>query len=180
MATGPNVPLERQHVLDSRLSTVKHSIERVFPLEGQPERTEVIEKPRLSELPFIDDVGGKRWNEITLETLVKYHDIPPILSPTAFRYLLPAFMTATLNYETNDLLPSLLFYLTPPRKTDHNYSFYVDQMQGLSLEQRVVIRSYIELTIHLFNEPDAMLEKNQIKRLRSYWKDFRPIPSADV
>jgi hypothetical protein len=60
--------------------------------------------------PECDDVRayfrGKAWRDLKFPELHQFHESLPLLTPQAFRYFLPGYMTAVLdNWEQADMIP---------------------------------------------------------------------------
>jgi hypothetical protein len=66
---------------------------------------------------------GKHWTELTLETLVEQKSALGFMTPEAFRFYLPAYMSIVLQeFEETDVLPdNTVFYLTLPLEVDQLY-----------------------------------------------------------
>lgn len=149
------------------ITALKQLIQSVFPTDSMPATKDLIEDPRLGEEIFLHTFGGHEWDDVPAERVAWDYDVLPLLTPSAYRYYLPAYLMAALDYRPGDmLLPSLLFFLTPPLEKNVRYQHFLGQVHGLSHEQRFVIRSFIEFVIAFFNVPD---DADQIAKLRVYW-----------
>src|SRR5690606_28968143 len=58
---------------------------------------------------------GKRWTEISSDTIVDNYDKLPLFTPDAYAYYIPAFLTYALNEgpEDNDVFEFLMYSLSP-------------------------------------------------------------------
>ena len=89
--------------------------------------------------------AGKRWPEVTLDDVMRGREIA-LLTPAAWRYYLPAFLTWTIRApETVDVLQdNLVYQLEPPRDGQGVPEWFNERAVDFSAEQRRAIVGFLE------------------------------------
>jgi hypothetical protein len=88
------------------------------------------------------------WQSISSETVREHATALPLFTPAAFRYFLPAYMTASLDgYYDLDVAPhSTVFNLTPPtHRAGEKWLFFWDRAQGLTQSEREAVAAFLEV-----------------------------------
>ena len=91
---------------------------------------------------------GKNWKEVTAEMLRTYGDALPLLTPAAFRYYLPAYMTGCVDayYDVDVALDGVIFNLTPPpRRSGWRWDHFWTRVQQFDDKERAAIVSFLRL-----------------------------------
>jgi hypothetical protein len=90
-------------------------VRQVFPLDGVPNRLELILTPRVDDLELLDAFAGKRWVEFSTKDLRLHEEALSVFTPRALAYYLPAFLTAVLldRVEADILEDDLIGLFTP-------------------------------------------------------------------
>lgn len=99
------------------------------------------------EKDFIDEqFKGKKWQDISVETLLKCRTDLMYFTDNAFRYFLPAFMIGVVlhEHETDTLATNLITQLTPPKALK-------DYLSSSSLEN--LTKGFL-IRAQLFNTPE--------------------------
>lgn len=89
--------------------------------------------------------AGKRWTEVTLEDVMRGREIA-LLTATAWRYYLPAFLIWTIREpKTVDVLQdNLEFQLAPPVDGHGVPEWFAQRAPGFSPAQRSAIAAFLE------------------------------------
>lgn len=120
---------------------VSLEIEAAFgalPYPGDANLTSFAER----DAPFPDELAeafrGKRWQAIEAATVCKFCDELPELTPLAFRYYLPAYMTRCLLSpdDVNPACMSTIVMLTPAsRKNERSWRWWWERVELFDLRQ---------------------------------------------
>jgi hypothetical protein len=88
---------------------------------------------------------GKRWQEITLEELLRGREVA-LLSATAWRYYLPAFPIWSIRAPdaVDVLLDNLVSQLEPPSEGRGVPEWFAERSVGFSPEQRQAIVAFLD------------------------------------
>jgi hypothetical protein len=91
--------------------------------------------------------AGKRWTEVTSDMVRVHSQALPLLTPSAFRHYLPAYIMATIDAPDSEALRDfVVFNLAPPRRpTGRNADFFQARAGQFSTAEREAIRSFLEL-----------------------------------
>jgi hypothetical protein len=112
--------------------------------------------PKLDELVSSNDpeseevkaaFRGKTWQSLSLDLLLSNREGLYLLTPEAYRYYFPAYMTVSLKYfETADLLPhTVIFSLTLKAEENEKIRNYTSlRLRAFSLKELLAIEKYIE------------------------------------
>lgn len=123
---------------------------------------------RIDADSIYEAIIGKRWNEIDYDTASKEVDGLRYLTPQAFQYYLPGFLTAFLD-ETPDSQGSAYRYRDPiywiflPGETPDFLEHFKTLMSCLTESQKQVIVEFLRIYL----ESDQ--NEEETKRLRLYW-----------
>jgi hypothetical protein len=119
---------------------------------------------------------GKRWNEISSETLREFAQALPLFTPRAFRYYLPAYMLETVNsQDPEDVLKDFVpFNLTPPGDQGKTQDVFFAERAGLfSLAERDAIASFLgqmmQLRIAEWRGAQMQPEIDRLQRAVDFW-----------
>ena len=104
--------------------------------------------------PECKDILGtfrsRTWRSISKEDVLRHKDSPPLFTPAAFRYYLPAYLIECAKHRLElDVAPeNLASGLTPPRReAGSKWNFFWARAQLFDAEQCRVIIEYLELTV---------------------------------
>jgi uncharacterized protein DUF6714 len=133
-------------------AAVKASIHEAFastprPLDGDLVPTDPGEDSECDEIAA--NFQGKTWREVSTETIQRHTDSLPLLTPSAFRYFLPAYMLASLGpasagFHPVDVMNFVLFGLVPP-ESNEDPKYFMARARQFNLEERQAIASYLKL-----------------------------------
>jgi hypothetical protein len=56
---------------------------------------------------------GRQWSEVPIDTISDHRDSLPLLTPEAYVFLLPAYMTAAVREPLSQIAPMVLYSLQP-------------------------------------------------------------------
>jgi hypothetical protein len=56
---------------------------------------------------------GRRWSDVPIETIRAHNDSLPLLTPEAYVFLIPAYLTAAVREPLADIAPMVLYSLQP-------------------------------------------------------------------
>jgi hypothetical protein len=106
---------------------------------------------------------GKRWDELPLELLTYHHEALFFMTPEAYRYFLPAYLTACMGgvRRAGNIVSAVISSLTPPRGRAGDDDFGT-RMRGFTAAQRAAIKSVL---VFLQSEGDPL---GDIKRALRY------------
>jgi hypothetical protein len=117
------------------------------------------------------------WLDIPPETVFQYRDILSFLSPTGFRFVLPAFLTTCItHYAVSDVLPlNIQLQLTPPEllgKNEPEWSAEFERrMSGFNEVQRSTIREFLRFRVSMYPD-EAIYGENQIIETIKFWDRY--------
>lgn len=118
---------------------------------------------------------AKHWSELTLETLVRENSALSFLTPEAFRFYLPAYLSIVIQeFEKTDVLPEVTVqYLTLPVEADDlsklNYLQQESNEIQLDLNQFLIEEiSRSNKKVHRFMERMSGLNQQQGQAIRYY------------
>lgn len=119
--------------------------------------------------------AGKHWSELSQETLVRENSALSFLTPEAFRFYLPAYLSIVVReFEKTDILPEVTVqYLTLPVEADDlNKLSYIQQESNetkLELSQFLIDElSRSNQRVHQFMERMSGLNQQQGQAIRYY------------
>jgi hypothetical protein len=119
--------------------------------------------------------AGKHWSELSQETLVRENSALSFLTPEAFRFYLPAYLSIVVReFEKTDILPeATVQYLTLPVEADDlNKLSYVQQESNelqFELSQFLIEElSRSNRKVHNFMERMSGLNPQQCQAIRYY------------
>lgn len=128
-----------------------------------PEREEIAEA-----------LGGKRWPELQLPVLRYHHEALFLLSPEAFRYYLPAYLSAVAGYyRTSGSLPgSVVSALTPPEPDGPADPRFQARFGALTAPQSSAVAAFVA---YMRAEHGRDFPRYDLgKLLERYWGQFLP------
>ena len=122
---------------------------------------------------------GRDWRTVSLQTLRENAEALPLLSPSAFRYYLPAYMIGCAEaYYDLDVVPdSVVFHLTPPKeRMGWEWEFFWSRVQDFTAAQRHAIRLFLELMEHYeccdWASEDMAPPEDGAKFAVEFWKQW--------
>jgi hypothetical protein len=166
----------------SRQELIKR-IEESFkdtPYPGDDHILHVYENPTSQEARDVVELKAfKRWQDVPFDILILHAFNLPFLSPEAFHFYIPAFMTVTLSkFDEVGLLADNTLARFKPILEDvpWKHSFF-ENARTFNAEQRKVIYEFIELFVAI--DPNVTLVDftGSIQRSKNFWKDF-PSPEG--
>jgi hypothetical protein len=92
---------------------------------------------RTDDLEAVQYLSGFRWQDLNLELLDEVRDVLPILTEKAFKYYLPAFLLAALDYVESDCIgDGVVSSLSPPPENAKEWyvTYYQDRFSGFTIE----------------------------------------------
>jgi Uma2 family endonuclease len=122
------------------------------------------------------DLLGKHWKEIPLDIIVKQRGELSFLTLEAYRYYIPAFMTATLlHYEEVDTLAgNLISHFSPPAEESGLTDYFLRKNAGFNRGEQKAILTFLEsyLLLHPTEYPtDDTVYRPMLDRGIEYWKN---------
>src|SRR3954453_4178069 len=107
-------------------ANILHEMDAAFPDSGPPAEDRLVLKasadaPDAGELR--EEFAGRTWKSLTLEFLRRHSLAIFLMTPEAFRYYLPAYMSVSItNPDEADVIPeTLVSALNPSAKVDEAY-----------------------------------------------------------
>jgi hypothetical protein len=115
---------------------------------------------------------GRRWDAVPLETLRYHHEALFLFTDEAYRYFLPAYLTATVKSykKAGNISHSVVFSLRPRPKDDPELKRFRARMGGFSKTQKVAIRAFLEHMVAEHDEDDPLHDVP--RALGRYWARF--------
>jgi len=119
--------------------------------------------------------AGKHWSELSQETLIRESSALAFLTPEAFRFYLPAYLSNVVrDFDESDALPETsVYYLTLPVEADSLINLNCIQQQ--SNETKLEVSQFLieELSrsnqkVHRFMELMSGLNQQQGQAIRYY------------
>ena len=98
---------------------------------------------------ILSAINSKAWQDVSVE-MVRNHAAEALifLTPTAFRYYLPAYMIGCVEayYDVDIALDSVLFNLTPPKeRSGWEWDFFWVRVQQFNEHEKKAITLFLEL-----------------------------------
>jgi len=120
------------------------------------------------------------WRKIPCETIEENYCSLLFLSPTAFRFFLPAYMTCALTLEYGDrsseVLSFTLYCLNPEVDEQAFLEHFLGQVAGFTAQQKEAVRLFLELIRD--EHDDESLRREAIDGLERYWSGNRSLEDA--
>jgi hypothetical protein len=119
--------------------------------------------------------AGKHWSELSQETLIRESSALAFLTPEAFRFYLPAYLSNVVReFDESDALPEIsVYYLTLPVEADSLINLSCIQQQ--SNETKLEVSQFLieELSrsnqkVHQFMERMSGFNQQQGQAIRYY------------
>jgi hypothetical protein len=165
-------------LIDEMSARVVQKIQEAFATNQYPGDDNLVEDSSYWEsINLSDQLKGKDWREISLETLKKNRFSLSLFTPEAFRYYLPAFIIASvLHADEVDTLPSSVFHnLTPPEGEGLDMDEFLKRNGDFNALQREAIREFIKLYVTVETSyPDPKRE-----RATRFWKESENSPISN-
>jgi hypothetical protein len=137
----------------------------VFSLEHDPPSEDnIVNHPEYSE-PFevLTILKGRKWQDLEFREIIYLQQNLPNLTDISFRYYIPAFIIASLDYRSGDLETFVVYSLEPPSVSDsQDLEVFRNRMSGFTKSQRMVIYKYLKG--YYKSDPDPASE-----RTLQYW-----------
>lgn len=153
-------------------TTLLKEISSAFPMRPLPNVVAGNVTSYEDEYSYIEKYfKGKEWNSFNFKDLYDNYQGPQdaclaFMSPVAFRYYLPSFMSIALNeYEEADLLVDTTLYSLIPNKENNNES---EIFNKFTQEQIQVI---IEFITYLKQTHAGDFSESEINPALNYWKN---------
>ncbi len=126
------------------------------------------------EISIIKHFTGKRWQEITLESLIANRDCISWFTVEAYRYYLPAYMIAVITHfhEVDVLSNNTLYHLTPPDEHETWKTEFITTSKGFTQAQKSVIQNFIALYARLSPETLAYDPGRHLQRAAEFWSQL--------
>ena len=124
--------------------------------------------------------AGKKWPDIKVTDLLR-NPSPSLLTPTAFRYYLPAMMLRSIeDLRALDCFPdSLVHQLSPPGgKLSEHARPRLTGFTGDQIEAIIAFLRYFE-ALQLEDDPDDEAGRRGINRAVKYWRGQLEPPPDD-
>ena len=116
----------------------------------------------------IDDLFYTHWYDVPLNMIIKYRIHFWALTADAFRFYLPAMLTAIINhpYEVDTLTESVLYALTPKHDSPTD-SIFIERSRHFSKDEAKVIVQFLESYFDLFPSDDWSYTARDVRDLNS-------------
>ena len=118
---------------------------------------------------------GKHWSELSQETLIKENSALSFLTPVAFRFYLPAYLSIVIReFEETDILPDVTvqYLMLPVEADDLNKLCYIQQESNelqSDLSQFLIKElSNSNQKVHRFMERVSGFNQQQCQAIRYY------------
>jgi hypothetical protein len=119
--------------------------------------------------------AGKHWSELSQETLIRESSALAFLTPEAFRFYLPAYLSNVVReFDESDALPEIsVYYLTLPVEADSliNLSYIQQQSNETKLEVSQFLMEELSRSnqkVHRFMELMFGFNQQQGQAIRYY------------
>lgn len=153
---------DRANALDQQVSSAFYGVAR--PKAG------TLFAVRFAEEPEAEHVfGRKRWQDLTVRDLRDYAHTLSLMTPRAFRFILPAYLIAVLKQpsELDTGCGSLCWTLAlSADKSPHHRRYAHEQSSALTDAQRDVVREVLRFLAELWREDDP---SEPLEALDSCW-----------
>jgi hypothetical protein len=120
----------------------------VFSLEHDPPSEDnIVNHPEYSE-PFevLTILKGRKWQDLEFREIIYLQQNLPNLTDISFRYYIPAFIIASLDYRSGDLETFVVYSFEPySRIGEKSFEVFENRMSGFTKYQRIVIYKYLKL-----------------------------------
>jgi len=117
------------------------------------------------------------WRRIPREVIEGNYCSLLFLSPQAFRFFLPAYVTCALTAGNDDrassVLPFTLYCLNPEVNEQAFLEHFLGQVEGFTAQQREAVRSFLELIRD--EHDDETLRREAVDGLKRYWAGNGPV-----
>lgn len=139
----------------------------------EPARAEVPNHWNLNHIMEVRSLIGKKWEDITPETLKQSSPTISFLSAKAFRYFLPGIMISTFQmiddgtFLDENFVESFMFFLSPHYIDDLGRPTHDKKIDMLSLRQKKVLQRYLEYVTAQFPE---QIESKELEVPTDYWR----------
>jgi hypothetical protein len=116
---------------------------------------------------------GQDWHGLTKDTLVQNRDSLLLFRPAAYRFYLPAYLTAALQHwnDFDTFNNSIVASLTPPNPQDGLDEFFGNRVTEFTPEQKAAICEFLKL--YTGTRPTTLgYDKSAWKALR-FWERYK-------
>jgi hypothetical protein len=138
-------------------ANILHEMDAAFPDSGPPAEDRLVLKasadaPDAGELR--EEFAGRTWKSLTLEFLRRHTLAIFLMTPEAFRYYLPAYMSVSItNPDEADVIPeTLVSALNPSAKVDEAYK--TARLTAFDAAQKRVIASFLGFLAEHYGEEE--------------------------
>jgi hypothetical protein len=161
--------------------TVKASVRDAFARTPRPPNGDLVptvpgEDPECDEI--VANFQGKTWRELSAETIQYHADSLPLLTPSAFRYYLPAYMMTSLeppsaSFHPEDVMCFVLLSLVPP-EWHEDRAYFMARARQFSPKERHAIARYLKLIAERKEAewggdvPES--QRNELARAIGFWR----------
>lgn len=157
---------------DTTVREVLHVITEAFHSVQYPGDDNLItNRNDLESLEIELAFRGRKWQDLSFETVFKHRDSLPFFSPSAFRYYLPAYMCFSItNYSDSDTLPEYVVYqLSPPSNASQadEWQRFESNCSAFTKDQRKAIAVFLAYLWEHHSDDFPFCEPR--KALETYW-----------
>ena len=124
---------------------------------------------------IIADFAGRDWRELRVPFIREQAEALLLMSPSAFRFYLPAYAVAAIEDPYgSELAPAVVVKsLTPPADSGESLRWFEERVGGLSTEQIAAMRNALS-----FIGDAGLALGREVRRALQYW-DSRQGPAQD-
>ncbi len=148
-------------------------VAEAFARVSYPGDDRLLESPTHWEsASVLEAFRGKQWRSVALDVLFTHRLSLALFSPEAFRFYLPAYLTAALLHsEAVDTLRENVFFLLTPSDSDGVRSNWLQaRIALLDAKQKAAIRRFVELYV----EREQSYPDPHRQRALAYWHTLDP------
>lgn len=112
------------------------------------------------------------WYEVPLDALIKHRNNLAFLTPHAFRFYLPAILTACILHtdEVDTLVTNVEFDLMPPKPNQTVYPIFQARADTFTPDECAVIASYFENHADLFPTDYWKIKETERIKALIFWQ----------
>jgi|GEM_PF-3849258 len=115
-----------------------------------------------------EDLDFMNWYDVPLQILVKYRIHFWALTADAFRFYLPAMLTAIIKHPHNiDTLTDFVIHSLTPKDESHTDSIFIERSSRFSTDEARVILKFLESYFDLFPPEEWSYSAKDVRDLNS-------------
>lgn len=177
---------------EEKLAELRKVIEEAFEDIPYPGDHNITNEDHCDECQEVAEaLRGRNWREINGEFIDKYPGLSQgfaLCRPAALRYFLPGLMIfSATDHDTSewDLVDSAPFWLTPQKADVQQDTWFLENWEPLTPEQKRAVKLFLEFMIEAYPEdyfidlseytlgwpPDAEILDGPMLALKRYWAD---------